>query len=305
MCYGVNRNSKASTGFGCTNWAPTEIENITVWLDGNDPLGTGKQPQDGEPVPLWKDKSGKGRNAQAGSKSNAPGFCDDSCVIPTYERKLSIANNKGSILQSGNRIYVLPAFDPSPISTSKTPGSPTIFAVISANNPNAYNLPWLTVNPPNWTYFYLYHYAQGGGNGCVGFTNGYNTLQRTIAPPGTAINTPTIVSLTVSDPNNSTAPLYRTSVNINGNQFVDPVYGNGIPATAIWTDSTYTSVRGFFSGPQIQLILGQVPGYVHELIMYDRALTDDERAKVEGYLAWKWGKQDSLPPDHPYTGGEP
>ena len=318
MCYGVNRNSKASTGFGCTNWAPTAINNITVWLDGDDPLGTGKQPQDGEPVPLWKDKSGKGRNAQAASKSNVPNYCNDSCVLPTYQRKLRIANYKGSILQSqqygndgqvvGNQQswYVLPAFDPSPVGTSETPGSPTVFAVITATNPNAGNNPWLTtINPADWTYFFLYHYAQGGGNGCVGFTNGGNNLQRAIAPQGTAMNTPAIVSLTVSDPNNSTAPFYRTSVNINGNQFLDPVYGNGIPAAGNWLDSARTKMVGFFSGPQIQLLLGQVQGYVHELIMYDRALTYDERSKVEGYLAWKWGKQDSLPPDHPYAGGEP
>ena len=310
MCYGVNRNSKASVGFGCTNWSPTSIDNITIWLDGNDPFATGTQPENGQPIPIWKDKSGKQRHAQAASTTTAPNNCNSTCVMPTYQKKIRTANNKGSIFQESlvgrQSWYVLPAFDPSPVNTSKTPGSPTIFVVVSTTTSNAGNQPWLkTLIPSEWTYFFLYHYAQGGGNGCIGFTNGYNTLQRTIAPPGTAMNTPAIVTLTVSDPNNSTAPYYRTSVNINGNEFIDPVYGAGIPATGGWADSSQTKMQGFFTGPQIQLLLGQVEGYVHELIMYDRALNEDERTKVEGYLAWKWGKQDSLPPDHPYSGGEP
>ena len=41
-------------------------------------------------------------------------------------------------------------------------------------------------------------------------------------------------------------------------------------------------------------------GYVGEVILYSTTLTTFERQKVEGYLAWKWGLQSSLPVDHPY-----
>lgn len=37
-----------------------------------------------------------------------------------------------------------------------------------------------------------------------------------------------------------------------------------------------------------------------EWISYNRELTTSEIAQVEGYLAWKWGLQNSLPTTHPY-----
>jgi hypothetical protein len=39
---------------------------------------------------------------------------------------------------------------------------------------------------------------------------------------------------------------------------------------------------------------------IAEVIFYNRNLTTEERQVVEGYLAWKWGMQTTLPSDHPY-----
>ncbi len=41
-------------------------------------------------------------------------------------------------------------------------------------------------------------------------------------------------------------------------------------------------------------------GFVGELIAYNNALSDAQRQQVEGYLAWKWGLQSSLPSNHPF-----
>jgi hypothetical protein len=40
-------------------------------------------------------------------------------------------------------------------------------------------------------------------------------------------------------------------------------------------------------------------GYISEILVYNSTLTTDLQ-RVEGYLAWKWGVQKSLPQDHPY-----
>lgn len=48
-----------------------------------------------------------------------------------------------------------------------------------------------------------------------------------------------------------------------------------------------------------------VPVNVAEVIVYNRALTDADRQKAEGYLAWKWGLQASLPAGHPYASAAP
>jgi large repetitive protein len=37
-----------------------------------------------------------------------------------------------------------------------------------------------------------------------------------------------------------------------------------------------------------------------EVIFYQSALTTEDRQKAEGYLAWKWGTQSTLPASHPY-----
>ena len=42
-----------------------------------------------------------------------------------------------------------------------------------------------------------------------------------------------------------------------------------------------------------------------ELLIYDYALSDSEIAKIEGYLAHKWGLSANLPSAHPYKNSAP
>jgi hypothetical protein len=46
-------------------------------------------------------------------------------------------------------------------------------------------------------------------------------------------------------------------------------------------------------------------GYAAEIIVFTGTVTDSERQKVEGYLAWKWGLQSLLPSTHPYKSFAP
>lgn len=41
-------------------------------------------------------------------------------------------------------------------------------------------------------------------------------------------------------------------------------------------------------------------GKVYEVLYYNRYLTTPERQKVEGYLCWKWGLENTLPLQHPF-----
>ena len=41
-------------------------------------------------------------------------------------------------------------------------------------------------------------------------------------------------------------------------------------------------------------------GNIQEVLVYTGPITTAQRQQVEGYLAWKWGLQGSLPPTHPY-----
>lgn len=46
-------------------------------------------------------------------------------------------------------------------------------------------------------------------------------------------------------------------------------------------------------------------GDVPEILHFPTALSTADRQKIEGYLAWKWGRQTDLPSDHPYKASAP
>jgi hypothetical protein len=50
---------------------------------------------------------------------------------------------------------------------------------------------------------------------------------------------------------------------------------------------------------------GQPYGSLQEIVIYSQTLTTAQRQQVEGYLAWKWGLQGSLPPAHPWKNWPP
>jgi len=64
------------------------------------------------------------------------------------------------------------------------------------------------------------------------------------------------------------------------------------------TSATITSVT---VGKAYQIFAGNLA----EIVMYSTALSDSDRYKVEGYLAWKWGLQTSLPVGHAYYNAAP
>ncbi len=49
----------------------------------------------------------------------------------------------------------------------------------------------------------------------------------------------------------------------------------------------------------------QITGNYCEILIYNTNLSTSSREKIEGYLAWKWGIQISLPGSHPYYSGPP
>jgi hypothetical protein len=50
---------------------------------------------------------------------------------------------------------------------------------------------------------------------------------------------------------------------------------------------------------------GTTDGSLGEVIVTEDALTLEDRQKTEGYLAWKWGLEGSLPVGHPYKNAAP
>ena len=50
----------------------------------------------------------------------------------------------------------------------------------------------------------------------------------------------------------------------------------------------------------LQTLATYFSGSIFEIVVYSSYLTQIQRQTIEGYLAWKWGTQGSLPANHPY-----
>jgi hypothetical protein len=93
--------------------------------------------------------------------------------------------------------------------------------------------------------------------------------------------------------------------------------GSNNPRTALPTIYTNPGMINFrctattlaLSGYTISGLKGSVGnswyGPIYEIISYQTLLSDSERQKVEGYLAYKWGLQSLLPASHPYKSSRP
>ena len=84
------------------------------------------------------------------------------------------------------------------------------------------------------------------------------------------------------------SPSY-TQMNINGTSYAS----SSAAPTSLANGGTF--LVGIASG-----LYEYWNGWIAELIIYNSALTTNQRQQIEGYLAWKWGLQANLPPTHPY-----
>ena len=112
---------------------------------------------------------------------------------------------------------------------------------------------------------------------------------------------------------------YKNSISYGTSDFNNHIHFHNLNGA-----STYYSIDGAttLSGPgnsgsigQPGICIGNIrnevasgygfQGYVYEIILTTGTLSPADRQKTEGYLAWKWGTQASLPVGHPYESAAP
>lgn len=115
----------------------------------------------------------------------------------------------------------------------------------------------------------------------VGSGGGWNDVSTDV--PGTSVSSMCLMEMTNSGTSSGLIP-----------------YVNGTALTA--KNGTANTCTGLYLGTSGG---GGQPwsGYVGEILMYNSVLTGNQRQSIEGYLAWKWGLQASLPTSHPYFSG--
>jgi hypothetical protein len=244
---------------------PASVSTCRLWLDAADPSTLSLS---GSNVTQWRDKSGNGFNATASGN-------------PVYNSALNRIQMNGSTSYLSNTSTY-----------SLTLASRTTFVIMSENTRTINAGVIVQVpNPQSGTDYIAvtgctFETANGmtSGGGYVGGTPGYtNTIGNSTLLP---------LAIYAETMNGRTNILYLNGT--AGNTVTanyDPGTSSGYVVGARW-------ISGAVSGAYLN-------GNINEIISYSNVLTTAQRQQIEGYLAWKWGLQASLPANHPYKNVPP
>ena len=274
----VAKNSYGSasefiTASTTSNFNPTTISGVQAWYDANDIMGNGTAIAHGTAISTWYDKSGKARNFTA---TGSP-------VLRT-----AVQNSLPGIYISGYTGQTPPQYYTSAIPVGTFASNMSWFAVYvhstSCPNPIIVNR---IISGTTWGNPMIYtnsNFYITGANSSLGtpFTTSYNTQNFT----------PSLLNMNLTQ-----SPGTSFSGFTNGNPI--SFSGNGTLHAAGDSGDTLilgTSANRYNAG---------FNGFFHEVLVYNTPLTVAERQTVEGYLAWKWGLQNQLPPFHMYASVAP
>jgi sugar lactone lactonase YvrE len=267
-----NSDATSSVVSVVTPPVPKTIPGLQLWLDAADPNGNSSLPSDGSIVESWIDKSGKGYNTsninvgQAAGKSN-------------YYMTNAINGLGGLVLSN----YATPA---APIPPGTFSNVLTLFAVyrsLPTMSPLAtmFYRGTTTQNRPKpvGLEFQIWQYDVDNTDNTIGYGVDYNPVSET----------PILCSLVYTQTGSPSFYLYSNGKVIASNTSINPPpIGNDIGNLFILAGTRATG-NGFIADS----IFGEV-------LLYNRQLSLQEREKIEGYLAYKWGLPLSL--SHPYYG---
>ena len=247
-------------------FVPTMIDGVQVWYDGADPLGTGTPPSSGSAVTTWFDKAPFARNASAVVAGN---YSNDS--------------PKGFINFNGtSTYYTIPTgafianqyfsfFIVERLQAASTTATPR--NILSGNN-----------NGTN-TNLLVRYTNESASNFNVDFFN--NGTGGPVAPFTTAAAQPTRLFSFSQLPSSRAVYLYGSNIGSDTNNSLLSSWNN----PQIGRDGEVAS--RFYSG------------HMKEILIYTGQINGFQRQQVEGYLAWKWGLQTSLPLYHPFYNAAP
>jgi hypothetical protein len=241
-------------------FAPTQISGCQLWLDAADTTTI----TGSSPITSWRDKSGTGR----------------------------------TLTFAGTNVYN------SSTQSINTTNSPTAYFYANVNLKKSVVSNASVFIAYTWTGSSLSSTNQALWGQDVG--GGWNRFQLLSFPSTTALAyglsyTPSPPNVTsVSNLNTGTRLQYSaryayqatngTAAYVNGTLSSSEVTEAVSPSETSTTNTYFGTIDATFSG-QVAF---------HEILIYTSSITTAQRQQVEGYLAWKWGLQGSLPSTHPY-----
>jgi len=254
--------------FTSSFWTPAQLPGLALWLDAAD---ASTITLNGSTVSQWNDKSGNGRNASQATAANQP----------TYSA--TGLNGKGTL-----------SFDGTNDSMTILGGSIPLHTALSGNNNHSATMlifPERTSNLP-----VLFHSPPGSG--------GYHFLFE--------LNSPGFYWIY-----SSTGPqrVYNSGFTVNTTSFFTANKINATAGDLYLNGAMQSSFAGNFGAtPTLSsaFLLGSYStpsfnykGKFGEIIFTEFSLSTTDRERLEGYLAWKWGLETSLPTGHPFRNTPP
>lgn len=247
---------------------PFHISNLTLWLDASDENSI--VVLNTNKVSLWVNKA----SATDGFAQNTDG-----------NRPTRIAYGSSYAIQFSGSTFM----DGSTMDKYFTQETRTILVVgmadsITTNNAANYNGAIIGTSTYDPGRFGMY-FVSNGGSPRVGIYNNDVTIDSVTAPY--TLSTLALINYEFT--------VNNLSLRLNGGTPVSVVSGK--------TTTNYFTTSSVAIGRQSTSYYFQ--GKIMEVLIYSTLLTPESRQKAEGYLAWKWGLQNTLPTDHPYKLAKP
>ena len=256
-------------GGGATLWTPAEIT-TALWLDADD---EDSFTLDGSDIDQWDDKSGNDRHATPATATK-----------PT--RTASGINSMGSVVFGSGTDPLLTSTFANPASADgftlamvlRRDGQPVNFSnPITKGAVNAeWSLIWANTAQGNISYW---RSNLAGGN--------------TVATASSTLVDATDYLWSCRMSNTDIAE-YRWGTIIGG----PGAAGTNRPPAGTTALTIGSSPDGTYANNRFQ-------GTIAEIVLVHADVTTATRQLLEGYLAWKWGLEGSLPGGHPYESAAP
>lgn len=231
---------------------PNNIAKLIVWNDAANPNGDGTQPSTGTALATWVDLSGSGTvSPTQATAARQPIFTTN------------VQNGLPGLLYNGttNQRYYN-----STTAILNTAAEFTGFSVSSCDQATADTRCVIETTSNNS----FTHQYDNSNQPRVGMNIG--TSQSLLASTVESFNVPIVLESIYSNPSIAFQGL------LQGVSFGSASFAANLAATTGYNIGTYRSVNGrWFSG------------YIHEIVIYNRALSSNERLIVRNYLMKKWG----------------
>jgi hypothetical protein len=256
-----------------SSWTPAALGSaLALWLDADDAATI---TLNGSTVSQWNDKSGNARNVLQATPANQP------------TRTASGLNGKPVLTFDGADWL----FNANPGALLRNVAGGTVAAVLNYTNNSTQRLPIAAMNGTGATTRMAVALQNTGRT---------NIISRRLDAEGAS---------TVSSP-----PAYTNGTNViqvgvarysDGalDQFINGSAGGtgSFPSSGNSSDTnSATLVIGGTSSDGGVTVVNQMLGFVGEAVYTNTALSTNDRQRLEGYFAWKWGLQNSLPVGHPF-----